>query len=93
MKIYEKYTPEPKELERLIVVKCDICGKTSKNNWKESNFDAIDSTVFLRIGKNYPEGSWGEITEIDICPYCFENALVPWVRSLGGEPTVREWDY
>jgi len=82
-----------KEYDRLVSVKCDICGDITKNDWKESCYDAFDYSFWAKTGSNYPEGGSGEEVSIDICPKCIIGKLIPWVKSFGGEPTIKEWDW
>lgn len=92
MKRYEQRQQPAKVYDVHVETKCDLCGKTTTNDWKTSAFDAIETEISMRTGDRYPEGGFGEFTEIDICPDCFTGKLIPWVQSQGGEPTVKEWD-
>ena len=93
MKKYETITVQPQEHKYLIEVQCDLCKKTSKNEWKKSNSDATEVNVSLKSGEVYPYCGRGEEITIDICPDCFNSKLIPWVKSQGGEPTVKDWDF
>lgn len=75
------------------LITCDICKETTKTNWQNEHYDATETEIRLKTGNNYPEGGSGEETTIDICPRCFQEKLIPWVQSHGGEPTTREWDW
>ena len=76
-------------------MKCDVCGKaTNQNNWQKDNFDCTESTVYLCVGESYPDDSgFGNTYEVDICPDCFINKLIPWIESFGGEVKAEEWEY
>lgn len=76
----------------LVDVKCDICGATSKSEWKETQFDATEVEVRLKTGSSYPEGGSGDETTVDLCPSCFQKKLIPWIQSQGGTPTTKPWD-
>jgi hypothetical protein len=95
MKTYEeKLTPMPPKLQKFLKeIKCDLCGKTTKNEWKTEYYDAFESEIKMKTGDNYPDGGAGELVEIDICPDCFTSKLIPWVKEQGGEPTVTDWDW
>lgn len=82
-----------KEYDRLDSIVCDICKKTTKNGWREGWYDAFESSIWMKTGSSFPEGGSGEETTIDICPDCFKEKLIPWVKSFGGEPTVKCWDW
>lgn len=93
MKKYEKQTRPACTFDALVETKCDLCGKTTTREWKDGSFDATETEVRLRTGSSYPEGGSGDETTIDICPACFTSKLIPWVKSQGGEPTTKEWDW
>lgn len=82
-----------KEYDRLDLTICDICGDSTKNGWKDGWYDAHESEISMKTGFNYPEGGSGVTLTFDICPKCFTDKLIPWVKSFGGEPTVKEWDW
>ena len=74
------------ESEREVVdaTVCDICGrKTGRNGWTKDHYDVAETRVESQVGVSYPEDSWGEIWEIDVCPECFRDKLIPWVESFG----------
>lgn len=91
MKKYEEKTRPETKYEQLVETRCDVCGKTTTDEWRTGSFDAVEVVVKLKTGSSYPEGGGGEETTIDICPDCFKTQLVPWVQSKGGEPTKTEW--
>ena len=93
MKHYQEKLLAPRRVKQVVRISCDLCGGSGVADWKEDSYDAADTTVTLRTGHNYPEGGGGEDTTIDICPKCFVEKLIPWVKSQGGEPTVTEWDW
>lgn len=88
----EHYTtvtvPETTE-RRLLKVTCDICGKELVLVG-----DVVDDVeVTHATGERYSDAGFGAKTIFDLCGDCFENALVPWLRSQGAEPRTEEWDY
>lgn len=93
MRAYRTEVTPAREHEVCSSIQCDLCGKTTARQWKDGAFDATETEVRWKTGSSYPEGGYGEETEIDICPECFETKLIPWVRSKGGEPTTKEWDW
>tara|TARA_Y100000310_G_C20654248_1_gene801176 strand:+ start:138 stop:416 length:279 start_codon:yes stop_codon:yes gene_type:complete len=36
-------------------------------------------------GEHYPEGGSGECMLVDLCPDCFRDKLVPWLKSQGAD--------
>jgi hypothetical protein len=92
MRKYETKRIPATTREVLVEIECDLCGNTTTQDWRDEMYEATESTVSLRTGAIFPGGGSGELTTIDICPDCFKEKLIPWVRSLGGEPSVEEWD-
>jgi hypothetical protein len=78
--------------------KCDICGKESHSADWGSGFYSIDETLILmriqqRGGVSYPDGGGeGSEYDIDLCPDCFVNKLIPWLKSQGAEIKPKKWE-
>lgn len=93
MKTYAMHTHPPRAVKVHTETKCDLCGKTTARNWGAKRFEVAETEVRLRTGENYPDGGSGQETTVDVCPTCFKEKLIPWVESLGGKPTVEQWDW
>ena len=96
MKRYEKRKQISEETV-LVERKCDLCGTTAKTeDWGAGSYRVdnteIKVTVRQKEGSSYPEGAWGTKYEIDLCPDCFKDKLVPWLRSQGANIQEEEWD-
>jgi hypothetical protein len=70
-------------------VTCDLCGARIKD--EQYVIDEVE--VRHRAGTNYPEGGNGTEISVDVCGKCFDEKLIPWLKSQGAEPHVEEWDY
>ena len=68
---------------------CDICDCEIR----EHMFEVDRVELSHRRGASYPEGSWGEGLEVDMCGSCFTTKLTPWLEAQGVDPTLTEWDY
>jgi hypothetical protein len=68
---------------------CDLCG----NEIVRERFGAEEVEVRHKTGVAYPEGGAGEETSVDLCGACFEEKLIPWLRSQGAEPVTKEWEW
>jgi len=102
MKVYETkiVPPKPQTTEKVLArTKCDLCGKESKgwNAWSGSTFEVDETEITINIkqkeGMSFPEGGSGTEMEIDICPDCFKNKLVPWLISQGANIEENEWEW
>lgn len=96
-----KYEEKVIKSSRKVLVKriCDICGKetkqphTSNKEWDHGNYEIAETKVYMREGVNYPEGGSGTEFKIDICPECFRDKLMPWLKSYGSEVKETDWFY
>lgn len=96
MKSYETYEKkvETREFKYISSITCDICGKKYNDNWNVRGFaEMAETEIRYKEGSNYPDGGYGTETTIDICPTCFKEKLIPWVKAQGGTPTVTDWDW
>ena len=94
MKIYEE-----KEVtvirEHLHLMTCDLCGKSTQGeDWTRKNYDVSETEVSCRVGTNYGSSSTGTTYEVDICPDCFINVLIPWVEARAGRKIPgKDWSW
>ncbi len=86
--------------KQCVGMSCDICGlKSNCDEWPtESNHDIQESELWIkgsvRTGYSYyGDGGSGQGCEVDICPKCFYDKLVPWINGLGGTAEVVDWDF
>lgn len=94
MKTFKTITRDSEVIDK---VTCDLCGVICYGGYdwdtKDSNAYSIEqTTIEYRKGTSYPECRFGETTTIDICPKCFIEKLIPWMKSQGCEPTITEWE-
>lgn len=69
---------------------CDICGiKIDDGGVHGVN----EVEVRHKTGQSYPEGGGGEEISVDMCGKCFDEKLLPWLRSLGVVLRTKEWFY
>ena len=98
MKIYKEiFIPERKE-KRLVSRKCDLCGKKSKYaDWSSDDYGVAETELSVKVvhksGESYPEASFGKTVDIDLCPECFQEKLIPWLKEQGATINEKEWDY
>ncbi len=80
MKEYETVTVTEKSLKNL---KCDLCGKLSfkSDNWSDDAYYSQEVTIESDSRSTYPEDNEGHKQSIDLCPDCFEDRLIPWLKS------------
>lgn len=87
---YNKVVEIPARKETVVdFITCDLCGE--KIEEERHMIDEVE--VRHHSGENWPEGGSGTDTSFDICSDCFNNQLVPWLKSKGCSPQVKEWDY
>lgn len=91
----KKIIPQ-RETEELDSITCDLCGKVAKHGyWGSSCWDVneveVEVTVRQKDGQSFPEGGSGTCFEVDLCPQCFKEKLVPWLISQGCPDKTDEW--
>lgn len=97
MRKYEQYIKTIEDI-RLVETRCDLCGAIAKKgNWNSSCFEVneaqVEVTVRQKDGSAYPEGGWGTSLQVDICPICFKEVLIPFLVSKGANIEEKEWDF
>lgn len=88
--------PVPAKTEEFVEsYSCDFrCGRTTKNldNWTTERFARSKVRVEFDSGDSFPEGGSGVVKGYDVCPECFEQVVLPWIKNLtGSAPFEREW--
>ena len=79
----------PEQRDQVVdFVTCDFCGVKHANH----SYDINEVEVRHKEGVLYPEGGSGTETRVDMCGKCFDEKLVPWLRSQGCLPCTVEWD-
>lgn len=96
MKQYEDISIPATTRKCLEKVICDLCGKESKRTdwwrrtWDESEYDFQETELNCRIGEDYPEGRNYDEYEIDMCPDCFINRLIPWIEKENPQAKIEK---
>lgn len=103
MRIYETVTIPERVEDRLVKKRCDLCRRETdriglnESSWTNSGFHINATTILVKItqnkGTDYPEGGSGTKYDIDLCPDCFKDKLIPWLRSQGAVIEKLEWDW
>ena len=98
-KVYEEKIV-PQRVNRCVKTrKCDLCGIEAKGEeWEAKSFHEVNETeirieIRQKEGSNYPDCGMGTCHEIDLCPKCFKERLVPWLKSQGADIKEEEWDW
>lgn len=79
-----------RETKKCSEVRCALCKKIAKfphravdGNWADDYYTVDKVTITRETGASYPEGGNSVVTEIDICPECFDTKVRPAMRDLG----------
>jgi uncharacterized protein (DUF983 family) len=93
MDIYKEIIiPERKEMNKIKTV-CDICGN-DLSEFENGNYKVNRVKIIHEKGNVWPEGSSIYKFEPDICPKCFEDKLVPMLKTVGIEIDYKEdWNF
>ena len=92
----------PARTKRIVTERtCDLCSAKAAAisgpcaDWSKENFDfdVAETEVRYKSGESYPEGGSGTEVVVDICPQCFNDKLMPWLREQGVTVEETEWDW
>jgi len=87
---YMKKVEVPAKMKDVVdFVTCDLCGVKIT----EEGYEVSEVEVRHKIGYSCPSGGSGEETSVDMCGKCFDEKLLPWLRSQGAEPSTEDWDW
>lgn len=92
MKNYEEEVIPATHVQKHVSTTCDLCGDITDNDWSPG-YEQNEAKVAIQEMKAYPEGGWGAEYEYDICPTCFKEKIMPWLKKQGAEPRKRDIDY
>lgn len=98
MRKYEERVHTSKS-QVLVELTCDLCGAKAKNrdDWGSGHYERDEVDVEVRVRREKSETYGGEgtqcITFVDLCPNCFEEKLVPWLKSQGATIQTKENDW
>jgi len=82
----ETYMTKPEEKTRIVEIRCDVCNERKhdpydRNNWAEHFYHVDDIKITHEVGTSYPDDSDLKHLQIDMCPDCFTNILLPAIRQ------------
>ena len=98
MKHYIKKQIPATEEKVLDGITCDLCKELSSHiSWGGSIFEVSETEIKISVrqkdGESYPGCGMGTKYEVDICPECFKNKLIPWLESQGCTAEREDWDW
>lgn len=76
--------------EIIAFVSCDLC-KEKIPTCEDNEVNEIK--LYHKTGKQRLGIGSGETVEVDICDKCFDEKLIPWLRTQGAEPHTEEWSW
>jgi len=81
-------TVKEETYEKTVEIECDICGETTQDlglnrgaQWSIGTHNKDIIAIVREKGASYPEGGWSNYKELDVCPDCWENKIVPLIES------------
>lgn len=99
MKVHKDLIIPAHTVKKCVKRICDLCGKEANphGEWKKESCYKVNETKIVEIkhreGSSYPGVGYGEEIEFDLCPDCFRNKLVVWLKSQGAKIDYVEYDY
>jgi hypothetical protein len=92
MKTYKTIQVPAREQKTVDEKFCDLC-KCKIYPWSGGIDEAEVSYEREFDDENGQDLSKGKRTVVDLCGYCFNGKLIPWLESQGAQPTIEEWTY
>lgn len=92
MRKYEQ-VPATGTVNRMVEESCDLCGKINIGDWGAGGYSVEEIEISHKDGESYPEGGRGTEYEVDMCPDCFKNKLIPWLESQGCKVKRTDWSW
>jgi hypothetical protein len=85
--------------EVVVAVTCDLCKRRFENAspstdetvaWTDNSKQRQETTVRLHDAEydEYEYGGRSKTVVFDICPDCFADRLVPWLKEQGADPNT-----
>jgi hypothetical protein len=93
----QRVTEQPERMQAVAII-CDLC-KTryegaTRSNWATGQCDSECTDVSYASDTVFPGGGGTEVMiNVDICPTCFMDKLLPWLQSQGVEVTTYTTSY
>ena len=72
----------------LVETSCDLCKAiATRGCWDSSSrgTNEIEVTIKQKDGAAFSVSNSSAAVNLDLCPDCFENKLVPWLESQGAD--------
>ena len=81
-------------------ITCDMCGAhTGSSDWPDPSDSFLgadniaETTILYKTGWSWPgEGGSGIQVDVDLCPGCFRDKLIPWLKSQGVQIKMGKWE-
>lgn len=80
---------------------CDLCGANGNPRWQSSlwnqtvNETVVSASIEIRQKEGFQDAESGQGTEyeVDLCPKCFKEKLIPWLQSQNPEIKSAPWEW
>lgn len=98
MRVYRTVAVPASTRQVVDKVICDLCGKQGAlGTWESSSYEVEETEIQIKVrqkdGESYPETGWGTEYNVDMCPDCFKDKLIPWLESQGCTAERKDWDW
>lgn len=72
--------------KKFLYKECDMCGKTTKRqlDWQPLSDDdnTCESRIHYEHGWTCPDSGWMKHYELDICPACMTETIIPLINNV-----------
>ena len=88
-----------KKITEQVEKTCDICGYKVEgvlgygDNWDMDQTNHAEVILQMSTGTSYAESVSGKRINVDVCPKCFMDKVLPYLKSLGAVVYEEPWEY
>lgn len=89
MKKTKKETVPATTRDVIVSTVCDFCGEKIET----IDYDVNEVLIQHKKGESYPDCGAITQTSVDMCGMCFDEKLMPWLKSQGVKAQEEIWDW
>lgn len=94
MRYFEKVVCPARESEEEVRRTCDFCGREINTEMRNHHFGSENYAVIMRkTGYSSRDGGAGTEETVDCCFPCWDEKVLPWLKSNGVTPNKKHWDW
>lgn len=94
MRHFSKVVYPPRECEEEVRRTCDFCGREINTEARNGYIGSENYVVIMRkTGYSCRDGGAGTTEDVDCCFPCWDEKVLPWLKSYGIIPNEKGWGW